>query len=181
MLVLLVGPKGSGKSHIGRVLERRLRVHFFHVEPHWLSYHSECAMAGCEPVISEGIARVHPLIGQALRRHAHVCVETTGASDEILRDLLALAAMESILKVRVQAPLDLCLRRIQARDASQQIPMDDERVRLVYALSESCAIQPDVLLENHGLTEDEVVSCLGPHLGVHAQGLVNRERCPRCS
>jgi shikimate kinase len=33
MFIVLVGPKGSGKSHIGRTLERELGVLFFHVEP----------------------------------------------------------------------------------------------------------------------------------------------------
>src|SRR5688572_13495016 len=37
MFVILVGAKGSGKSHIGRILEARLGVHFFHVEPLWLA------------------------------------------------------------------------------------------------------------------------------------------------
>jgi len=92
MFVLLVGPKGSGKSHIGRILERRLGVSFFHVEPLWMSYHAECARSGRRPDIPEGIARIHPLIADALRAHEHVCVETTGASPEILDDLLSLAA-----------------------------------------------------------------------------------------
>lgn len=179
MLILLIGPKGSGKSHIGRVLEQRLGVHFFHVEPHWVSYHRECAAAKREPVIAEGIARIHPLIREALTRNAHVCVETTGASDEILGDLLSMATVAPILKVRIRAPLDLCLRRIRARDASQQIPMDDERVRVVHALSESCTIRPDLLLENHALTDDEIVSSVAVQLCGPAQDRGDMNPCHR--
>jgi shikimate kinase len=60
MLVLLVGPKGSGKSHIGRILEQQLGVSFFHVEPLWMSYYAECQASGRQPVITEGIAKVLP-------------------------------------------------------------------------------------------------------------------------
>lgn len=164
MFILLIGPKGSGKSHIGRVLERRLGVHFLQVEPLWLAYRRECAESGREPVIPEGISRVHPFIAQALREHVDVCVETTGASEEILSDLLALAAQVSTLKVRVSAPLEQCLRRIKTRDSTQQIPAHDAQIRLVHALSRRCAFEPDAVLDNDALTDDEIVSAIAPHL-----------------
>lgn len=66
MFVLLVGPKGSGKSHIGRVLERRLGVHFFHVEPLWMAYYAECKSKRQAPSIADGIRVVHPRIRVAL-------------------------------------------------------------------------------------------------------------------
>ncbi len=74
MLILLIGPKGSGKSHIGRILEARFGAHFFHVEPLWKAYYEECKASSREPVIAEGIAKVHPVLVRALDKHAHVCV-----------------------------------------------------------------------------------------------------------
>ena len=71
MFVLLVGPKGSGKSQIGCTLEKHPGVLFFHVEPLWLDYYAECQASG-QPVISEGIGRVHTLIAEARRSHEHV-------------------------------------------------------------------------------------------------------------
>ncbi len=158
MLILLVGPKGSGKSHIGRMLERQLGVHFFHVEPLWMSYYAECRAAGREPSIAEGIARVHPRIVDALGTHEHVCVETTGAAAEILGDLLSLAQPSKTLVARVAAPLELCLERIAARDQSNQIPMDIETIRKVYALSNAVQLQADLTLPNERLGEAEIVS-----------------------
>jgi shikimate kinase len=158
VFILLVGPKGSGKSHIGRLLEERLGVHFFHVEPLWMAYHAECRASGRESSIAEGISRVHPLIAEALGRHEHVCVETTGASKEILDDLLALDRRSRPLVVRVRAPLELCLLRISCRDPTHQIPMDTETIRLVYELSESLELPPDLTVENEGLADSEIVS-----------------------
>jgi cytidylate kinase len=156
VLILLVGPKGSGKSHIGRTLEARLGVNFFHVEPLWLAYYADCKAAGRAPVIAEGIASVHPSIAGALDRHRHVCVETTGASPEILGALLSLRPRPEILVARVQAPLELCLERIARRDQTHQIPMEMEAVRRVHALSESLALDPDLTLNNLRLSQPEI-------------------------
>lgn len=158
MLVLLVGPKGSGKSHIGRILERNFGVLFFHVEPLWMSYYAECEAGGRQPSIPEGIAKVHPQIREALRAHQHVCVETTGASPEILNDLLSLEHPSNTFVVRVSAPLDVCLQRIDTREKTQQIPMDAESVRKVHALSVAATLQPGLTLDNAALSEDEIVS-----------------------
>lgn len=164
MLVLLIGPKGSGKTHVGRVLERRLGVHFFHVEVHWLAYHQACREAGRRPQIGEGVARIHPLIAQALRQHEHVCVETTGASEQIVSDLIAMAAGGRALKVRLRASMASCLRRIESRDGSQQIPVEPQHIRAIHLISEAGAIEHDLLLDNEGLTDDEIVRAIGPRL-----------------
>jgi shikimate kinase len=158
MLIVLVGPKGSGKSHIGRLLASRLGVCFFHVEPHWMSYHAECANAGRPVSIKEGIRRVHPLLIEELRDCAHVCAETTGASPEILDDLLTIGERFGLLLVRVKAPLQLCLERIAGRDQSAQIPMQEEDIREVYKRSRAVDLPFDIVLENIDLTEAQILS-----------------------
>ena len=158
MFILLVGPKGSGKSYIGRTLEKHLGVLFFHVEPLWMSYYAECQASGRQPLISDGIAKVHPLLADALQTHEHVCIETIGASAEILNDWLSLTHPSNTLVVRVSAPLELCLERIVTRDQTNQIAMDVESVRQAYALSEAVQLQPDLTLENVQLTEAEIIS-----------------------
>lgn len=156
MLVLLVGPKGSGKSHIGRVLERELGAHFIHVEPLWMAYYAECRRAGREPGIPAGITEVHPQIADALRARDLVCVETTGASREILDGLLSLAPPSERLAVRIWAPLEVCLERIAARDPSVQIPMDPEMIRKVHALGETADVPSAFTVTNTELTDDEI-------------------------
>lgn len=158
MFIILVGPKGSGKSHIGRTLERALGVLFFHVEPLWMSYYAECAAEGRQPTIEEGIAKVHPRIAEAIRNNPHVCVETTGASPEILNGLLSLCQPAQTLIVKVLAPLALCLERIASRDQANQIPMDPEGIRKVYELSGTAAYSPAFTLENTGLSDADIVS-----------------------
>ncbi|KAA3643363.1 MAG: hypothetical protein DWQ07_22895 [Chloroflexi bacterium] len=156
MLILLIGPKGSGKSHIGRTIEKHLGVHFFLVEPHWMDYYAKCEAAGRQPTIPGGIAQVHPMIKEALHTHQHVCVETTGASQEILDDLLSLEPGSNTLIARISVPLELCLERIAQRDQTEQIQMDIESIRTVYELSEALQIEADLTIENVELTEKEI-------------------------
>jgi len=173
MLILLIGPKGSGKSHIGRTLEARFGVHFFHVEPLWLEYYAECKASNREPVIAEGIAKVHPVLIRALEKYAHVCVETTGASPEILAALLSLRPHEETIVARVSAPLEVCLRRVSSRDQTYQIPMEMETVRKVHGLSESLQLRSDITLNNVALTESEIAELFESALTVSCTGPVN--------
>lgn len=157
MLILLIGPKGSGKSYVGRLLEARLGVHFFHVEPHWMRYHAACAEVGQPVHLAEGIARIHPLIADALAAHEQVCVETTGTSPEILNDLLAVGEPFGRLLVKVDAPLALCLERVAARDTAHQIPMRSDMIGTVHALSAALDLPFDIVLENTGGSDDDLV------------------------
>jgi shikimate kinase len=170
MLILLVGPKGSGKSYIGRTLEARFGVHFFHVEPLWLEYYAECKAANREPVIAEGIARVQPPLIRALDERVHVCVETTGASPEILAALLSLRPRQEIIVARVSAPLEVCLRRVSGRDQTYQIPMEREAVRTVHGLSESLQLPSDIMVDNVALTEAEIAELFESALTVGHTG-----------
>jgi shikimate kinase len=158
VLIILIGPKGSGKSHIGRLLERELGVHFFHVEPHWMAFQDECRKTGIEPDIPTGIRRIHPLIADALAKHSFVCVETTGASNEILDDLLSFGEHGQQLLVNVRAPLSLCLNRIAERDPTEQIPLSPAEIEKVHALSSAVALPFDIVLENTSLDEDEILA-----------------------
>jgi len=166
MLIILAGPKGSGKSHIGRLLEKRLGVLFFHVEPLWMDYYAECRSSGRKPETSMGIARICPSIVAALRDNGYVCVETTGASKEILNALLSLEHPSRTLLVRISAPLETCLERIAKRDQTEQIPMNVESSRKVHEACEEILddpvwdfpIRPAHILENTNLTEIEILS-----------------------
>ncbi|MCZ7645627.1 MAG: hypothetical protein M5U26_10130 [Planctomycetota bacterium] len=169
MFILLIGPKGCGKTYLGQSLERVLGVRFFHVEPLWMAWNAECRGAGRAPNLAGGIAAVHPKLAEALGAYEHVCVETTGASREILEGLLALQPRTRTLLVRISAPLDVCLERIAARDATHQLPADEATIRKVHALSEALELDADLSFENAGLAEATFVERVAQALRARAE------------
>jgi hypothetical protein len=70
--------------------------------------------------------------------------------------LLSLRPRSDTIIARVTARLDLSLQRISTRDQSDQIPLDEDTIRKVHALSESLSLDPDLVLNNERLTDDEI-------------------------
>jgi len=174
MFLILLGPKGSGKSFIGSLLEERLGIRFVAVEPLWKAYFRRCAAAGTPPDIGAGIGVVHPLICRALAEFQHLAVETTGASGPILADLLNLAPRDQTLIIRVRAPIALCLSRIASRDPAAHIPVDEATIRQAHALSEAVDIAPDLEISNVDASADALAHEL--ELGLRRAGLLRAAR-----
>jgi cytidylate kinase len=156
MLVVLIGPKGSGKSFVGSLLQDRFGIKFLLVEPLWKAFFERGMSSGTTPSISEGIAEIHPVIRRALADAHHLAVETTGASEEILADLLSLVPREETLIIRINAPVELCSSRILTRSGAAHIPADEALVRKVHALSELAPVSPDIELSNIDVSADEL-------------------------
>jgi len=122
-----------------------------------MAYYAACKAEGSGSTVCEGIERVHPAINAALATHKHVCVETTGASREILDDLLRRREETRIVLVKVHAPLALCMERTVSRDQRNQIPMDAESIRRVYELGRALDVPFDLVLENVALSSEDVL------------------------
>ena len=60
-VILLIGPKGAGKSHIGSVLGRETGIRFLRVEPIWLMHQGEAYSAVVDVITRE----VEALFAQA--------------------------------------------------------------------------------------------------------------------
>lgn len=164
MLVVLLGPKGSGKSFVGNLLNDRFGVTFLLVEPLWKLYYERCRARAVSPDVVQGIAEVHPIIRRAFAAAPHLAIETTGASEPILTDLLTIAPREQTLVIRVRAPLATCLARISARDQGAHIPVEPDTICKTHALSEMAPIAADVELDNSSATVDELVQQLATGL-----------------
>lgn len=158
LLVVLTGPKGCGKSHIGRVLDSRLGVSFVDVEPLWAGYYSACKANGRAATPQEGIALIIPVLLRDLESRDHVSIETTGAAPEIVERLLGAWPRSDTLVAHVRAPLDLCLKRIAARSPSAHIPVDEIDIRAIHELSLAASSRADLIVDNLTLTEGEITA-----------------------
>lgn len=147
-IIMLIGPKGSGKTTIGLILERHTNIRFLCVESIWLKL--SMGQDGWEAVEYE--------IDVCLEEVDLLAIESLGGSEgfEKLRHNLE---KKYILKyVRVIAPLDICLQRVRSRDSSNHLPISDEKVEEYNQLAAKVILPWDSEINNHPpMTEEMIV------------------------
>jgi shikimate kinase len=162
-LIVLVGPKGAGKTTLGRMLEAGLGARFVEIE------------AIAKRVLVESGGKIDE--GYAKRAFAAIVahldglpdplmvIETTGASTGTVDFLAALRARHTVHLVRVDVRAEICDARLTARDASRHIAVPPGLVREMYLRSSSLTLPwPwDLVLDNNReLSATEVTDAVRP-------------------
>ncbi len=148
-IILLVGPKGAGKTYLALQVERDFGVPFVHVEKIWLDLMKERA-AVSEGFDIEGQARVVAAIRQRLANCNAVVLESTGTAPWFAGQLSQLRKLGHLILVRVSASLDLCADRVRMRDQAQHINVSDDRVAEINALAAVVDLNWDIEFINDG-------------------------------
>lgn len=136
-VIVLVGPKGSGKTTIARVLERLPDVRFLEVEAIAKRVLAEMGNKIDEHYARRAFDAIVAEVDAIDRAHRVIVLETTGASAETPRLLEGLAQRHPVDLVRVRAGAATCARRIAERDPSRQILVAPELVREMHERSEA--------------------------------------------
>jgi chloramphenicol 3-O-phosphotransferase len=146
-IVLLVGPKGAGKSTLGAALAASAGIAFLRVEPIDLAVMR--ANPGLEPARLEpiGFGAILDAVDALARNAAAICLESTGTAGFFQEFLRRLRAAHRVVIVRVSAPLDLCAQRVRERDRVDHIPVSDERVRAINRIAQAVALDWDLELD----------------------------------
>jgi shikimate kinase len=148
-VVVLLGPKGSGKTHVGTLVERELGVRFLRVEPIFLEHQRTSPLAG-RARDAGGYAKVAAAVADLLARAPCVALESTGASPAFAPFLAALRARWPVTVVAIRAPLDRCAARVRTRDPVPHIPVSDERLAAINAAAAEVRIPCDLEIDNGG-------------------------------
>lgn len=165
-VLLLVGPKGAGKTTIGQLLALELGVRFLRVEPLFLQVRS--ALGPAHPDYERrGFEAVVSALVDALAGHDTVCLESTGASEHLPWLLSEIRKVARLHLVRVRASPAQCLDRIRGRDASLHIPVSDDQVGRINALAAAVDLPWSAEIENGGPFDgrgivEQVRALLGP-------------------
>ncbi|HEU4323651.1 MAG TPA: hypothetical protein VFS21_10930 [Roseiflexaceae bacterium] len=146
-LLMLIGPKGAGKTYIGTLLGRRTDILFISVEPIWL------ALASGE----DGWEAVERAIDAAFRTRDRVMIESLGAGDGFRRFHAALAQKYPITMIRVAAGLDTCMQRVRTRDSAAQIAVPDEKVAEYNAIAAQVRYDWALEIDNDPPAPDEAI------------------------
>ncbi len=106
---------------------------------------------------SAGYARVEEEVARRLLTTQRVSIELTGASAHTGRLLERLQQRYAVRLVHVLAPLQTCLERVNARDASSHLPASETMIRQVHAISTSLDLDYDLSLDNAGATDADLL------------------------
>lgn len=152
ILYMLIGPKGSGKTHIGTVVDRHTDIHFLRVEPIWL------ALVPGE----DGWQKVEAAVDDAFLTHDHVMIESLGAGAGFQDFFRALAAKYEIKMIRVFADLDTCLERVRTRSSADHIAVSDDKAaeynRIAAAVTYPWALEID---NNEPASDAAILAAIG--------------------
>lgn len=147
VLYILIGPKGSGKTHIGSRIEQLTGIKFLMVEKIWLQ------LAEGE----NGWQKVESEIDRLFTHHNQVIIESLGAGDGFSRMYESLKGKYELKLIKVDTDLDECLRRVRERDNAGHFPVSDERVREYNRIAARGNHPWDAVIDNNGPATDEEI------------------------
>ena len=155
-VLVLVGPKGSGKTYVGTLINKELGVRFLRVEPIFLENMHSSHLTGTA-LDEEGYSKVLREIDSVLTRESCVVIESTGASEAFHAFLHALRLRYKVTLVSIRAPLDRCLERVRNRDRTMHIPVSDDRAAEINARAAMVRLPWDLEIDNGGPASTEVI------------------------
>lgn len=151
LLIILIGPKGSGKTYIGGRIEHLTAINFLRVEPLWLG------LAEGE----DGWRRVEQEVDSLFTQHDKVVIESLGAGDGFKDMYASLKEKYSIKLVKVETDLEECLKRVKDRDSTDHIPVSDDKVREYNRIAASVSHPWDGIIDNNGpATDDDILTAV---------------------
>ena len=138
-LYILVGPKGSGKTHIGMLVNQHTDISFLRVEPIWLSL---------EPG-EDGWKKVEAAIDATFQSCSKAMIESLGIGEGFREFHASLVGKYSLKMIRVYADLDTCFERVKNRNNTDHIPVSDDRVAELNQIAANVTFNWDLEINNN--------------------------------
>ena len=144
-LYFLIGPKGSGKTHIGIYVHENTDIHFLRVEPIWVTLKEN----------ENGWQKVIEAINQCFLKHEKVMIENLGAGEEFNHFLSKLKEKYLTKIIKVKTDLDLCYKRVKQRNNQHHIPVSDDKVKEYNEIASKVTLSWDLVVDNNGIQHIE--------------------------
>ncbi len=159
-LFMLVGPKGSGKTHIGTLINQHTDIAFLRVEPIWL---------GLKPN-EDGWKKVETTIDAMFQNHDKLMVESLGIGEEFRKFSASLARKYSVKMIRVYANLETCFTRVKTRNNVEHIDVSDDKVTEFNQIAAAVTYNWNLEINNNDLASDkDIINAIQSINGVEGE------------
>ena len=151
ILYMLIGPKGSGKTHIGTLVNQHTDICFLRVESIWLSLQPG----------EDGWTKIERTIDTLFQTHEKVMIESLGIGEGFRGFHASLAMKYPIKMIRVVADLDICLARVKSRSSADHLAVSDDQVREYNQIAANIIYNWDLEIDNNGPAADtDIISAI---------------------
>lgn len=147
-LLVLVGPKGSGKTTIGRMLDTKLGLYFLPVEEIALQVLAERGGRVDEQYAKAAFDAILVALERVFAETRRVVIEATGASDESAAYFAELQARYDTRFVRILAGRATCEQRLRTRDAGGHVAISPELAARMHERSERLELPWALTVDN---------------------------------
>ncbi|MEZ4810051.1 MAG: hypothetical protein R2819_06790 [Allomuricauda sp.] len=155
-IYLLLGPKGSGKTFIGTLIQDTFSIKFVRVED-WALKVKRGRNIGDDSYLREVFETIENGIRSELLEQDKVVFESTGLTEYFDHMLNRLRKEFKLVTIKVMAEEGLCLERVNTRDRSIHINVSDDEVRRINRLAVDKELPCDFSITNNIKTEKELL------------------------
>ena len=157
IIYILIGPKGSGKTFIGTVLNKHFGILFLRVEDLALRVKGERKFNDSD-YVWEVFGAIEREVRNNLEIDNELIFESTGLTEAFDLMLANLKRDFNVVVIRIKTDLDKCLERVKMRDDSIQINVSDENVNAINSLAVKKAFEFDGEMDNNKAGVDEIIA-----------------------
>ncbi len=155
IIYLLIGPKGSGKSFIGVMMEKEFGIKFVRVEDR-VKEIRRGRQINDHSYLKEAFEVIENFIREFLNDNDKIVFESTGLTIYFDRMLKDLRRDFSVVTIGIRANDDLCLNRVKTRDLSIHINVSDDEVNEINKQVKEKQIKTDFTLINENKSAGEL-------------------------
>lgn len=154
-ILLLIGPKGSGKTFIGQLLQHHYQINFLRVED-WVKEFRRKPDLSSDDYLRQVFGLIEEGVRKALGENRIITFESTGLTDHFDAMIASLKKDFLVTTIGVQTDPDLCVQRVKTRDASMHLPFSESQIKAINKAATQKNMATDFQLDNSNRTVEEL-------------------------
>ena len=155
-IYLLIGPKGSGKSYIGTLIDEYLSIPFLRVED-WAKEVKKQRNID-DPTYQEEVFKTIEIgVRKRLENADAIVFESTGLGKSFDQMFESLKQDYNVITVKIVADSALCLARVKSRDQSIHVNVSDDDVQFINQQVVDKEILTDFEIDNNRAEKEQLI------------------------